>query len=109
MGEVYRAKDTHLGRTVALKLLPARFASEPERLHRFQQEARAASALNHPNIITVYDAGVADGAVLRKNSTRLVKNSICMKFKYICQITTEMKHSPIAGRNKTLHHMEIAS
>ena len=61
MGEVYRAIDTHLGRTVALKLLPTRFVSEPERLHRFQQEARSASALNHPNIITVYDAGVTDG------------------------------------------------
>src|SRR5689334_11892726 len=61
MGEVYRAADTHLGRTVALKLLPDTWAAEPERLNRFQQEARAASALNHPNIVTVYDAGVTDG------------------------------------------------
>ncbi len=61
MGEVYRAIDTHLGRTVALKLLPTRFVSEPERLQRFQHEARSASALNHPNIITVFDAGVTDG------------------------------------------------
>src|SRR5262245_4349301 len=61
MGEVYRATDTHLGRTVALKLLPVKFVSEPDRLHRFQQEARSASALNHSNIITVYDAGVTEG------------------------------------------------
>ena len=58
MGEVYRARDTRLGREVALKILPS---SDPERLRRFEQEARAASALNHPNIVTVYDAGVADG------------------------------------------------
>jgi serine/threonine protein kinase len=58
MGEVYRATDLHLGRTVALKVLPERFAAERDRLHRFQQEARAASALNHVNLVTVYDAGV---------------------------------------------------
>ena len=61
MGDVYAATDTQLRRTVALKLLPARFASEPDRLSRFEIEARAASALNHPNIVTVYDAGVTDG------------------------------------------------
>src|SRR3954471_9836033 len=58
MGEVYRATDLHLGRTVALKVLPERFAADADRLHRFQQEARAASALNHVNLVTVYDAGV---------------------------------------------------
>src|SRR4051794_7729462 len=58
MGEVYRATDLHLGRTVALKVLPERFAADTDRLHRFQQEARAASALNHVSLVTVYDAGV---------------------------------------------------
>src|SRR5882724_2856048 len=57
MGEVYRAKDTRLGREVALKILPESFASEPERLRRFEQEARAVAALNHPNILAIHDIG----------------------------------------------------
>lgn len=61
MGEVYRARDTRLGREVAIKLLPADLSSNQDRLSRFEQEARSSSALNHPNIITVYDIGTADG------------------------------------------------
>ena len=57
MGEVYRAKDVKLGRDVAIKVLHEQFASDHEHLQRFEQEARAASALNHPNIIIVYDIG----------------------------------------------------
>ena len=62
MGEVYRARDTRLGRDVAVKVLPASFASDPERLRRFEAEARAAGMLNHPNILAVYDIGTQDGA-----------------------------------------------
>jgi len=62
MGEVYRARDTRLGREVAIKVLPAAFASDPDRLRRFEQEARAASALNHPNILVLHDVGTHEGA-----------------------------------------------
>ncbi len=58
MGEVYRARDSRIGRDVAIKVLPPGIAAHPERLRLFEQEARAAGALNHPNILTIYDVGV---------------------------------------------------
>ena len=57
MGEVYRAKDPRLGRDVAIKVLPAKLSQDADRLKRFEQEARAAGVLNHPNITAVYDIG----------------------------------------------------
>ena len=62
MGEVYRASDPRLGREVAIKVLPESFAADPDRLGRFEQEARAAAALNHPNILAVFDIGTYEGA-----------------------------------------------
>ncbi|HEY2867328.1 MAG TPA: protein kinase, partial [Pyrinomonadaceae bacterium] len=81
MGEVYLAKDTELDRSVAIKILPERLAGEKERLQRFVQEAKAASALNHPNILTIYEIGTAgdsrfiatefiDGETLRHRMNR---------------------------------------
>jgi eukaryotic-like serine/threonine-protein kinase len=61
MGEVYRARDTRLERTVALKVLPAHFASSPERRQRFEREARAIASLNHPHICVLHDVGQQDG------------------------------------------------
>ena len=62
MGEVYRARDTRLGRDVAVKVLPASLSTDAERLRRFEQEARATGALNHPNIIAIYDVGTHHGS-----------------------------------------------
>src|SRR6266568_3295625 len=61
MGEVYRAKDPRLGRDVAIKVLPAAFSADADRLRRFEQEARAAATLNHPNIVTIHSVEEADG------------------------------------------------
>ena len=63
MGEVYRAADTKLDREVAIKVLPAGAVADPDRRSRFEQEARSASALNHPNIVTIHDIGAADATV----------------------------------------------
>src|SRR3989442_12361033 len=62
MGEVYRARDTRLGREVAIKVLPEALANDADRLRRFEQEARTIAALNHPNILGIHDIGAHDGA-----------------------------------------------
>ena len=61
MGEVFRARDTRLGRDVALKVLPATARGDADRLRRFAQEARATAALNHPNLLAVFDVGAEAG------------------------------------------------
>ena len=62
MGEVYRAKDTRIGREVAVKVLPSAFSADRDRLRRFEQEARASGRLNHPNILAIYDVGTCDAS-----------------------------------------------
>ena len=67
MGEVYQAHDTKLGRDVAIKVLPEAFAHDPERLSRFQREAKMLAALNHPNIATIHGAGAVQRHELSGN------------------------------------------
>src|SRR5512139_3727408 len=62
MGEVYRARDEDLGRDVAIKILPANVSDDPDRLRRFEQEAQAVGALNHPNILVIYRVGTHEDA-----------------------------------------------
>ena len=62
MGEFYRARDTRLAREVAIKVIPAELSRDPERIRRFEQEARAAGGLNHPNVCAVYDLGTHEGS-----------------------------------------------
>jgi hypothetical protein len=79
MGEVYRATDTRLGRDVAIKVLPADVAGDADRLQRFEREARAVSALNHPNIVTLYEVGTSDSGpylVLEKIDGRTLRDAI---------------------------------
>jgi len=63
IGEVYKAKDTRLDRTVAIKVLPQRFANDPERRERLEREAKAVSSLQHPHICTLFDIGSEDGGI----------------------------------------------
>jgi hypothetical protein len=68
MGEVYRARDSRLGRDVAIKVLPPQFSVDLDRVRRFEQEARAASLLNHPHILTIHEIGREDDVLYRVTS-----------------------------------------
>jgi serine/threonine protein kinase len=99
MGEVYRAHDTRLDREVAIKVLPESLTSDPDRLRRFEQEARAAAALNHPNILAVYQMAtqeggsymvteLLDGETLRERLRRCVSGCGADRFRYAKRLIT---------------------
>src|SRR5262245_1127172 len=97
MGEVYRARDTRLAREVAIKLLPADVATNADRLQRFEQEARATSALNHPNILTVYDIGTHNG------SPYLVAELLSGE-----ELREELKNGPLPQRKAVDYAQQIS-
>jgi len=107
MGEVYRARDAKLGREVAIKVLPAAFSQDADRLHRFEQEARTASALNHPNIITIYEIGQAedvryivtefiDGQTLRQQMKR-ARLGLSLALEVAAQTASALEAAHAAG------------
>ena len=102
MGEVYRARDTRLNRDVAIKVLPGSLAGDAGRLQRFEQEARAASALNHPNILVVHDigSGSADGPGIPYIVTELVEGD---------ELRARMTDGAITPRKAIDYAIQIAS
>ena len=93
MGEVYLARDTQLGRDVAVKVLPSSYSDDTERLHRFEQEACAASALNHPNILSIYDVGTHESSpyvvseLLEGQTLRQRISGVSLPLRPTCQST----------------------
>src|SRR5438067_907194 len=113
MGEVYLATDTTAGRKAALKLLPARFTGDAERLKRFQQEARAVVALNHPNILTVYEIGedhsthyiaseLIEGETLRQRSARGA-----MQLSEVVDVAIQVTSALAAAHQAAIVHRDI--
>src|SRR5947208_3771021 len=113
MCDVYLVQDTVLGRQVALKLLPAQFTRDADRLRRFEQEARAASALNHPNIITIHEIGELDGAhfivtefiegqTLRQQMAEAQKN-----LREVLDVTSQVASALAAAHEAGIVHRDI--
>ncbi len=97
MGEVYRARDTRLGRDVALKILPQSFSQDAERLRRFEQEARAVAALNHPNILAIHDVGQQGGTPF-----------IVSELLEGVSLRTELEHGALTPRKAVDYAAQIA-
>jgi serine/threonine protein kinase len=113
MGEVYLAKDTKLDRRVALKILPEEFAQDAERMRRFVQEAKSASALNHPNIIIIYEVGDTDGAhfiateyVEGETLSRRLRGEP-MSLRSALEIATQIASALQAAHNAGIVHRDI--
>jgi len=113
MGEVYRARDPRLGRDVAIKVLPSSFSRDVERLRRFEQEARAAGVLNHPNITTVYDIGTHDGApyvvqeLLEGKTLRVVLSEGRLQPGRVVNYGIQIAHGLAAAHEKGIVHRDL--
>ncbi len=113
MGEVYRAHDRRLGRDVAVKIIPASFAGDTTRVHRFEQEARAAAALNHPNILAVYDIGTHDGSpyivseLLEGNTLRDRLRSGPLPVRKVVDYAIQVAHGLAAAHERSIVHRDL--
>ncbi len=113
MGEVYRACDTRLGREIALKILPESFARETDRLHRFEQEARAVAALNHPNILGVFDIGQHNGSpflvseLLEGETLRAVLDSGALPQRKTIEYGVQIAQGLAAAHAKGIVHRDL--
>lgn len=113
MGEVFLAQDRRLGRLVALKTLPFYFVSDDERLRRFQTEARAASALNHPNILTIYEVGESNGThfiaaeYIEGDTLRELISAANIKLSEVLDITAELLSGLSAAHAAGIIHRDI--
>src|ERR1700693_490621 len=113
MGEVYRAKDSRLGRDVAIKVLPASFSADPDRLRRFEQEARAAGILNHPNITAVHDIGTHEGApyvvseLLEGETLRTALSGGKLSQRKAIDYSLQIAHGLAAAHEKGIVHRDL--
>ena len=113
MGEVYRARDTRLGREVAVKILPEAFASDAGRLRRFEQEVQVLSALNHPNILGVYDVGEADGMhyfvseLLEGEDLRQRLAAGALTLRKAVEFAIQIAHGLAAAHEKGIIHRDL--
>ena len=113
MGEVYRARDARLSREVAIKLLPPELAGNPERLQRFEQEARLVGTLNHPNVLAVYDIGNADGVpylvseLLEGQTLRERLRGIPLGQRKAVEIAVQIAHGLAAAHERGIVHRDL--
>src|SRR5262245_12403959 len=113
MGEVYRARDTRLGREVALKVISGEAARDPDRLRRFELEARAASALNHPHIVTVYDVGAEQGSpyivaeLVEGRTLRSVLEDGALRPEQIVDIAAQITDGLTAAHEASIVHRDL--
>jgi serine/threonine protein kinase/Tol biopolymer transport system component len=113
MGEVYRARDDRLGREVAIKILPSSFAQDSDRLRRFEHEARAVAALNHPNILAIHDVGTADGApylvteLLEGESLQARLRIGLLPLRKALEVATQAARGMAAAHDKGIVHRDL--
>ena len=113
MGEVFRARDTRLHRDVAVKVLPRDFVADADRLRRFEQEAKTLATLNHPNVLTIHDAGVHDGApylvseLLEGKTLREEMNGGALPVRKATEYALQIAHGLAAANGKGVTHRDL--